>query len=82
MAMNSRRLAERLKRLKCQLAPTGPLPPIHIQYGEGNGEVTSTVTIVDGREEWWYAPGHQPDALEGSGIAGREQVQMPAGALR
>lgn len=81
--MNSRRLADRLRRLEGRLASTSHPGPFLIQYVEPSGEVTSTVTIANGREEWWYAPGYEPlDAQERSGIAGREHAQMSSDVLR
>jgi hypothetical protein len=83
VAMNSRRLADRLRRLEGRLAPTSHLGPFLIQYVEASGEVTSAVTIEDGRGEWWYAPGHEPlDANGRGGIAGLQQAQMSSDVLR
>jgi hypothetical protein len=42
--------------------------------------MTSKLTLLDRRQEWWYAPGHEPpDTPEGRGIAGRADAQMSSG---
>ena len=60
--MNSRRLVHRLQRLEGRLAPSIQLGSvvIGIQFIVPGGEMISTLTPVDGRREWWYAPGHEP----------------------
>jgi hypothetical protein len=68
--MISRTLAHRLTKLEGRLAP----PPKHgivINFVAPGREVTGTLTFVDGREERWYAPGHEP-----------ENRQMSSGVLR
>jgi hypothetical protein len=80
--MNSRRLADRLRRVESRLAPTSHPGPF-IEYVEPSGEVTSRVTMANGREEWWYAAGHEPlDANGRSGIAGLQQAQTSSDVLR
>jgi hypothetical protein len=81
--MNSRGLECRLRRLEGRPAPSIQLGSIVIQFIAQGGEMTSTLTLVDGRREWRYAPGHEPpDTPEGCGIAGRADAQMSSGVLR
>jgi hypothetical protein len=80
--MNRRVLECRLRRLEGRLAPSIQLGSvvIGIQFIAPGGEMISTLTLVDGRREWWYAPDHEPpDTQEGRGIAGRADAQMPSG---
>lgn len=83
--MNSRGLERRLRRLEGRLAPSIQLGSvvIGIQFIAPGGEMISALTPVDGRREWWYAPGHEPaDTPEGRRIAGRADAQMSAGDRR
>ena len=83
MATNSRGLECRLLLLEGRLVPSIQLGPIVIQFIAQGGEMTSTLTLVDGRREWWYAPGHEPpDTPEDCGIAGLVDAQMSSGVLR
>jgi len=65
---SSRTLAHRLTKLESRFAPP-PAKAIMINFLAVGGEVTST--LVNGREERWYAPGHEP-----------ERRQMTAGDRR
>jgi len=50
----------RLKRLERRFAPAIEPPNIVVQFVEATGEITSTLTLENGQERWWYAPGHEP----------------------
>ena len=83
MATNSRGLECRLLLLEGRLVPSIQLGPIVIQFIAPGGEMTSTLTLVDGRREWRYAPGHEPpDTQGGSRIAEWADAQMSAGDRR
>jgi hypothetical protein len=68
--MISRTLAHRLTKLEGRLAPA-PKHIVVINFVAPGGEVTGTLTFVDGRQERWYATGHEP-----------ERRQMTAGDRR
>ena len=83
-SMNSRGLARRLKELEGRFGPAAEPWEHEIYFIEpGTGAVVSKLVIKDGRQEWWYAPGHAP--LESGGqttVGAVEAAQMSAGVLR
>jgi hypothetical protein len=74
VAMNSRRLAERLKRLESRIAPTSEPVHIRIEYSDANG--------VAEFEDIWIPPRSEPLEQERSWAAGRKQTQVFPGVLR
>ena len=65
MAMISRSLRQRLRKLEWRFG-AAPEPIVHlIQFVDAKGDVTRTLTLdhcKPGVGEWWYAPGN--DLLE------------------
>jgi len=80
----NRTIVRRLKQLESRSAPGLKAPEFLIKFIEtGSSEVVSTLRLVDGRQEWWYAPGHEPQDADGkSGITEREHAQMSSDVLR
>jgi len=51
----NRTIARRLSKLESRLAPSTNLPEFVIRFIEPSGAVSSTLTLKDGRREWWYS---------------------------
>ena len=65
LAMMRRSLQYRLRRPQDRFAPaTEPVHIFVIEYVDANGEVTSRLTLGNGEQKWWYAPGHEPENPE------------------
>ena len=58
--MMNRTLARRLENLEARYRPASSLE-FEISFIEpGTMAVVSKLTTGNGRDEWWYAPGHAP----------------------
>ena len=82
--MINRTIVRRVKKFESRAAPRLKAPEFLIKFIEtGSETVVSTLRLANGRQEWWYAPGHEPqDADRKSGITGREHAQMSSDVLR
>jgi hypothetical protein len=60
-AMIKRALASRLERLEDRLSANQQHKRYVVEFVAPGGTVVSTLTFEDGRKEWWYAPGHEPN---------------------
>ena len=79
--MNSRGLVNRLRRMERRLTPSIQPPNVVVRFIGPDGEMTSTLTFVDGRREWWYALGHEP-GMRTERAESMGQRQMSAGECR
>jgi hypothetical protein len=65
-SVSRRAIANRLERLETGRVPGRKLPCFNIHFVSPDGTVVSKLILgEDGQEEWWHAPGHGPQDVEG-----------------
>ena len=57
-------LSRRLTRLEGRFRIHDEPLELLINFVDANGTVASTLTVKDGYEAWWHAPGHPPGESE------------------
>ena len=57
-------LSRRLTKLEGRFGIHSEPLELVINFVDADGTVASTLTLKDGREDWWHAPGHAPAESE------------------
>jgi hypothetical protein len=62
--------------------PVSETVEFEISYIRADQTVVSRLTLKNGSQRWWHAPGHEPDAHEKDHLMGPTDLQMSSDDLR